>query len=208
MPKTVNLRHHQGADPHASPRGFMFINKLELGSKCTRLGGAGTWTRRGVTAGFLWAGLGDFQKECGNFLSSVFTPIRDFPSLSRVFCIFPVKFSSSAQGPGVAVPVPTLNLRWSGLNVLGLHIGSRVPGRPRVWSSWLLWEPLPILLRRGSSGRACTAAAQGQGDPVSSPDTRRPLSVEPGSAGHARACFLGFRCLACRVKGVFPSRHC
>ena len=87
--KIVNPREPQGADTDASTRGF--INKLELGSKYTRHSGAGTWTLRGVTTGFLWAGLGDFQKGWRNFLSSVFIPIRDFLSLSRVFCGFSCK---------------------------------------------------------------------------------------------------------------------
>ena len=35
--------------------------------------------------------------------------------------VFPVKFSSYSQGPEMAILVLTLNLRWSGLNFLGLH---------------------------------------------------------------------------------------
>ena len=35
--------------------------------------------------------------------------------------VFPVKFSSYSQGPEMAVLVLTLNLRWNGLNFLGLH---------------------------------------------------------------------------------------
>ena len=68
MPKIVNPRNHQGAATDAS--GQRFISKLELGSKCTRHSGAGTWTPRWVTAGFLWAGLGDFQKGWRNFFHS------------------------------------------------------------------------------------------------------------------------------------------
>ena len=57
VPKIANTRNHQGADTDASTRG------LELGPKYTRHSRAGAWTPRGVPAGVLWAGLGDFQKE-------------------------------------------------------------------------------------------------------------------------------------------------
>ena len=60
VPKIANPRNHQGANTNASTRGF--IRKLEFGPKYPRHGGAGAWTPRGVPAGFLWAGLGDFQK--------------------------------------------------------------------------------------------------------------------------------------------------
>ena len=63
VPKIANLRNHQGADTDASARGFIY--KLEFGSKYTRHSGAKTWTPKWVTAGFLWAGLGDFQKGGG-----------------------------------------------------------------------------------------------------------------------------------------------
>ena len=61
--KIANPRNHQGADTDASTRGF--ISKLELWSKYTHHSGAGTWTLRWVTAGFLGAGLvrvGEFLK--------------------------------------------------------------------------------------------------------------------------------------------------
>ena len=96
MPKIANLRNHQGAATDANAQGF--INKLEPGSKYTNtveqgLGPRGGW----VTAGILWAGLGDFQKRWrnffipiwgkgwGSFLRSVFIPILDFLSPSGAF---------------------------------------------------------------------------------------------------------------------------
>ena len=42
VPKIANPRNHQGAHTDANTRGFIY--KLELGSKCTRHSGAGTWT--------------------------------------------------------------------------------------------------------------------------------------------------------------------
>ena len=72
VPKIANPRNHQGADADASARGF--ISKLELGSKCTRHSGAGTWTPKWVTAGFFigWSrgfseGMEEFLKFCLHF---------------------------------------------------------------------------------------------------------------------------------------------
>ena len=50
VPKIANPRNHGGADTDTNTRGFIY--KLELGSKCTRHSGAGTWTPRlrGVAA--------------------------------------------------------------------------------------------------------------------------------------------------------------
>ena len=57
VPKIAHRRNHQGADTDANTRVFftnlfvnLFIYKLELGSKCTRHSGAGTWTPRWVPA--------------------------------------------------------------------------------------------------------------------------------------------------------------
>ena len=50
VPKVANLRNHQGAHTDANSQGFLY--KLELGFKCTRHRGIGTWTPRlrGVAA--------------------------------------------------------------------------------------------------------------------------------------------------------------
>ena len=90
MPKIANPRNHQGADTDANTRGFIY--KLELGSKCTRHSGAGTWTLKWVTAGFfiVWSkgfseGVEEFLKFClhsdmglSRALSSVLILIWDF----------------------------------------------------------------------------------------------------------------------------------
>ena len=44
VPKIANPRNPRGADTDANSRGLIY--KLELGSKCTRHSGAGTWTPR------------------------------------------------------------------------------------------------------------------------------------------------------------------
>ena len=161
-PKLRIWENHQGADTDAST--WHFINKLELGSKYSRHNGAGTWTPRGVTVGFLWAGLGDFQEGWRNFLSSVFISIQDFLSLSRAFwalfsfwygtfcqghsVVFPVKFSSYSQGPEMAVLVLMLNLRWNGLNFLGLHISPskrNLRKDPIMGPGWSQSEPVGMI---------------------------------------------------------------
>ena len=140
MPKIANLRNHQGADTNASTRGF--ISKLQLGSKYTRHSGARTWTPKWFTAGVFmgWAmgfseGVEEFLKFClhsdmglSRAWSSVLILIWGFLPLAWavVFwywipcwghsAVFSVKFSSSLQGPKMAVLAIMLNLRWNGLN--------------------------------------------------------------------------------------------
>ena len=65
VPKIVNPRNHQGADTDASTLGF--INRLELGSKCTRHSGAGTLTPKWVTAGFFMGWSRGFSEGVEEF---------------------------------------------------------------------------------------------------------------------------------------------
>ena len=71
VPKIANPRNHQGADTDASARGF--ISKLEFGSKRARHSGAGTWTSKWVTAGFLVGWSRGFSERVEEFLEVLFT---------------------------------------------------------------------------------------------------------------------------------------
>ena len=71
VPKIANPRNHRGANTDATAREF--ICKFELGSKCARHSGAGTWTPKWVTAGFLIGWSRGFSEGVEEFLQVLFT---------------------------------------------------------------------------------------------------------------------------------------